>query len=101
LLDSLEIGASGCISATINVTGNLAAEIVDKWKDGEAAALQRRLTAIRETFDRYPLIEALKHMMAEHSGRKQWLNARPPVTQLSTEDGKQLQGELESLGFSM
>jgi 4-hydroxy-tetrahydrodipicolinate synthase len=101
LLDSLRIGAAGCISATINVTSQLAAEIYKRPADGEADGLQKNLTAVRETFDRFPLIEALKHMMAEHTGREQWRNARPPIGRLEREDGQRLEKELTSLGFTM
>jgi 4-hydroxy-tetrahydrodipicolinate synthase len=101
LLDGLRIGSAGCISATINVTSHLAAEIYKRPNDGEADGLQKNLAAVRETFDRFPLIEALKHMMAEHTGREQWRNARPPIGRLDREDGKRLQNELASLGFTM
>ena len=47
LLDTLEAGGAGCISATANVTSQLAAELFHKWKTPEAKMLQARL------YDRY------------------------------------------------
>ncbi|UCH83477.1 MAG: dihydrodipicolinate synthase family protein [Candidatus Latescibacterota bacterium] len=101
LLDSLRLGGAGCISATINVTASLAAEIVARREDGDARDLQNRLTAIRTTFDRYPLIEALKHMMAVHTGREAWRNARPPISRLTRAEGERLESDLASLGFAL
>ena len=101
LLDGLNMGAAGCISATINVTSRLAADIFARREADEAPVLQDRLTAIRETFDNYPLIEALKHMMAEHTGREAWRNVRPPIARLTRREGDRLAAELRALGFSI
>jgi 4-hydroxy-tetrahydrodipicolinate synthase len=101
LLDSLLLGATGCISATINVTSPLAAEVYKTRGTGGAVDLQKRLTSIRETFDRYPLIAALKHFMVKHTGRDQWRNVRPPLGCLDREDAVRLETELDSLGFTM
>ncbi len=101
LLDGLELGAVGCISATVNVTSPLAAEVYEARGTERAAALQRKITSIRKTFDRFPLIGALKHVMAKHSGRDQWRNVRPPLRRLGREDAARLEADLDSVGFTM
>ncbi|MEJ2720605.1 MAG: dihydrodipicolinate synthase family protein [bacterium] len=101
LLDGLNVGAAGCISATINVTSPLAAEVYNARGTDDAVVLQKKLTSIRRAFDRFPLIGALKHVMSEHTGRDRWRNVRPPLRPLKREDAVRLEAELESLGFDM
>jgi 4-hydroxy-tetrahydrodipicolinate synthase len=81
LLDTLRWGGAGCISATCNVTAELARAVHDAWDDGsdEADALQAELTEARNAFDGRPLIPALKAAMLERTGEELWRNLRPPL----------------------
>lgn len=82
LLDTLEWGGAGCISATCNVTAPLAREVYDLREAGrqdEAAAVQERLTAIRSAIEIHPLIPTLKAIMCEIESEEQWLALRPPL----------------------
>ncbi|UCG53803.1 MAG: dihydrodipicolinate synthase family protein [Candidatus Latescibacterota bacterium] len=101
LLDLLEMGGAGCISATINVTSRLAAEIHNRWQTDDVRELQQRLTLIRQTFDEFPLIAALKHVMAEHTGSDGWRNVRPPISPLDREQIQRLERALGSISFSV
>jgi 4-hydroxy-tetrahydrodipicolinate synthase len=97
LLETLGSGGEGCISATVNVTSRLARRVHDAHaagKDDEAEALQERLTQLRASIEAYPVIPALKQLMARLTGDKQWRNIRPPLSSL---DEKRTQGLLSSV----
>ena len=82
LLDTLEAGGAGCISATANVTSQLAAELLHKWKAPEAKMLQARLYDIRRAVEKWPMIPALKALMRELTQQWSWANLRPPLKAL-------------------
>ena len=84
LLETLRSGGEGCISATVNVTSRLARRVHDAHALGkdEAEALQERLTQLRASIEAYPVIPALKQLMATLTGDKQWRNIRPPLSSL-------------------
>jgi len=82
LLDTLEEGGAGCISATANVTSQLAAELLHKWKTPEAKMLQARLYEIRRAVEKWPMIPALKALMRELTQQWNWANLRPPLKAL-------------------
>jgi 4-hydroxy-tetrahydrodipicolinate synthase len=93
LLETLRAGGEGCISATVNVTSRLARRVYDAHeagKDGEAAALQERLTQLRASIEAYPVIPALKQLMANLTDDKQWRNIRPPLSGLDEKTTKDL-----------
>ena len=79
LLDTLNWGGDGCISATVNVTARQAREVYDLWAAGEdASAAQAALTERREYLDGFPTIPALKALVG-------WKNLRPPLQPLDPE----------------
>ena len=90
LLDILEAGGAGCISATVNVTCRLAGEVFARWQSEDMRPLQHRLTAIRAAIMVYPAIPALKRIMAEQTGQADWLNLRPPLTPLGDDEAAAL-----------
>jgi 4-hydroxy-tetrahydrodipicolinate synthase len=90
LLNILQAGGAGCISATLNVTSSLAAEVLVKWANGEAIQAQEKLSHIRSVFEQYPLISAVKCVLADISGKTHWLNVRPPITRLTKKDADEL-----------
>jgi len=93
LLDTLRSGGEGCISATVNVTSRLARRVHDAHaagRDDEAEALQKRLTELRASIEGYPMIPALKRLMAELTGDEVWRNLRPPLSGLDEKRAKDL-----------
>src|SRR5215211_7028483 len=93
LLETLRGGGAGCISATVNVTSRLARQVYDahvSGKDDEAEALQERLTQLRASIETYPVIPALKQLMADLSGDEKWRNIRPPLSSLDEKRTKDL-----------
>jgi 4-hydroxy-tetrahydrodipicolinate synthase len=93
LLETLRNGGKGCISATVNVTSRLARQVHDahaSGRDEEARALQQRLSALRASIETYPMIPALKILMANFTSDEEWRNLRPPLSGLDEEQEKQL-----------
>src|SRR5918995_405015 len=93
LLETLRSGGEGCISATVNVTSRLARRVHDAHaaaKHDEADALQEHLTRLRASIEAYPMIPALKQLMARLTGDKQWRNLRPPLSSLDEKRTKDL-----------
>jgi 4-hydroxy-tetrahydrodipicolinate synthase len=93
LLETLRNGGEGCISATVNVTSRLARRVHDAHasnRDDEALALQERLSALRGSIEAYPMIPALKALIANLTAEKTWRNLRPPLSELDEEQEKKL-----------
>jgi 4-hydroxy-tetrahydrodipicolinate synthase len=97
LLETLRNGGKGCISATVNVTSRLARQVYDAHASGrhdEAQAMQERLSALRASIETYPMIPALKALMAELARDEEWRNLRPPLSGLYEEQRKKLLAEV-------
>ncbi len=101
LLDILKIGGVGCISATTNVTCMLAGRIFRERRRRDVSAMQDELNRIRGAIEKYPLIPALKHLMASATGRRDWLYMRPPHVALGANEATALEKSLESLNFAI
>jgi 4-hydroxy-tetrahydrodipicolinate synthase len=97
LLETLRNGGKGCISATVNVTSRLARQVYDahaSGRDDEAQALQERLSALRASIETYPMIPALKVLMADLTGDEKWRNLRPPLSGLDEEQREKFLAEV-------
>ena len=93
LLETLRGGGEGCISATVNVTSRLARRVHDAYASGlddEAEALQERLSQLRGSIEAYPVIPALKVLMADLTGDEAWRNLRPPLSKLDEKQAQEL-----------
>lgn len=99
LLAALRAGGAGCISATANVTGALAAGVFAAWHGPEADRLQDELTGVRTLLEGFPAIPALKQIMADHTGRDGWLHLRPPLVNLSAEQVAALRQAMADAAF--
>ena len=88
-------GYAGCISATVNVTAPLAGEV---WNSGGAAgaesAAQHALAHLRGTIARYPLVPAIRHIVANLDGDPGWLRLLPPLAPLARDDMSALDAAL-------
>ena len=93
LLETLRNGGEGCISATVNVTSRLARQVYDAHAAGqedEADALQARLSDLRASIEAYPMIPALKVLMANLTEDEAWHYLRPPLSRLDEEQENKL-----------
>jgi 4-hydroxy-tetrahydrodipicolinate synthase len=101
LLATLRAGGAGCITATGNVNPRAIAQLAGHWRDADADAQQAAIDAVRATFQRFPMIPALKAAIAHHAADPQWATLRPPLVELTAGEQAGLLQALDSLGFSM
>jgi len=101
LLATLRGGGAGCISATANVNPGAIAQLAAEWREPDADKKQRALDAVRAAFQKFPMIPALKGVIAEFSRQPSWAIVRPPLVALSIEQRRQLIDALEPTRFSM
>ncbi len=99
LLDIVRIGGAGCISATTNLTGNLAAHVYAGKSSFEADSLQKKLTKARMAFEGFSFISGVKHILAHRQSDVGWLNIRPPNSKLTPAEAAELESRLS--GISM
>jgi len=104
LLDALELGAPGCISATANINAATIAAVIKAWDDGrhdEAQALHEKAKALRLLVQGYAPIPAQKRLLAQWSGDERWAAVQPPLLPMSAEKGRELAEKLAGEhGFS-
>jgi 4-hydroxy-tetrahydrodipicolinate synthase len=101
LLSGLRHGGAGCISATANVNPAAIHHLYANWKHADADDLQIGLDVIRGTFQKYPMIPALKQAVAHWAEDPAWAKLRPPLVELTAEQSKSLIADLEQRGFAM
>jgi len=101
LLDGLRAGGKGCITATGNINPGPIGEVYKNWQTGKADALQAGITATRKIVQKVPMIPALKAITAHFGNDPAWRTVRPPLTELTPEQDKQVVTELKAAGFSM
>ena len=82
LLEGIERGAAGCISATANVAAREIRALYDSADKPEAAALQKTVGALRAAIQQVPLIPGLKALVAHYRRDPQWLVVRPPLVEM-------------------
>lgn len=101
LLDTLRAGGAGCISATANVNPQAIAALASRWQRNGADEQQQRLNAIRDCFEGFPVIPAMKAATAHFFADADWRRVRPPLVELDEERCRLLISQLETMGFSM
>ena len=102
LLDGLKHGAAGCISATCNVGAAAIRKVYDNWKTPEAERLQAGITALRKAVQAYPMIPALKALIAHYRHDPGWAKLRPPFVDLpAAEADKVIRTLAEAHGFKL
>ena len=101
LLDGMRNGAVGCISATANVNPGPIDHVFRSWRSGEADKLQAGISATRKIMQKFPMIPALKSVVAHFGNDTEWRRVRPPLVELAKEQEAELIPELKASGFSM
>jgi len=97
LLNGLELGCSGIISATCNVTAPLGRKVFDDFANKKKQTLNERLCGIRKVFDNYNLISGLHSFMSFED--EKYRVVLPPLSLLSKKQEKQLMSDLKNLDF--
>ncbi len=98
LLKGLEAGCAGCISAVTNVTHELARQVFDDFEKKLEQKFNKKLIAVRETFDQYNLISALHSYMSVSDTK--YKNLLPPLQLLTSVEKKELLSKLDFLKFT-
>lgn len=74
-------------------------QLYQNWQTAEADEIQSKLNRVREIFQRYPMIAAVKAVLAAANNDDNWRNVRPPLSPLRDLDSQVLIRELEGLQF--
>ena len=98
LLKGLELGCSGIITATCNVTAELSRKVYDDFISNKAQTENQKLIDVRTAFDDYNLISGLHSYCAQEN--KIYKNILPPLSLLNEKDEKDLMEKLKNLNFT-
>ena len=97
LLKGLELGCSGIITATCNVTAELSRKVYDDFHSGKEQSYNQKLCDVRSAFDKYNLISGLHTYLSQKN--ETFKNILPPLSLLSKTDEKDLVNTLRELNF--
>ena len=97
LLKGLELGCSGIITATCNVSSLMARKVYDDFFNGKEQTTNQKLCDVRNTFEKYNLISALHWYYSKKDPI--YRNLLPPLSILKPDDKKELTKNLEKLNF--
>ncbi len=98
LLKGLELGCSGIITATCNVTAELSRKVYDDFFSGNDQTFNKKLCDVRSVFDKYNLISGLHTFCSQED--KIYNNILPPLSLLNEIEKKDLLENLKDLNFS-
>jgi 4-hydroxy-tetrahydrodipicolinate synthase len=99
LLKGLEMGCTGIITATCNVTASLSRKVYDDFINKEKQTSNEILCNVRSKFDQFNLISGLHSFMSDED--KIFNNVLPPLSLLSEKDKKKLIEDLNKLNFKL
>ena len=99
LLKGLEMGCSGIITATCNVTAPLARKVYDDFYKNNTQTVNEKLCKVRKIFERHNLISALHTFMSKKD--KIYGNILPILSLLSENEEKKLFEDLDKLEFNI
>ena len=97
LLKGLELGCSGIITATCNVTAELSRKVYDDFHSGKEQSHNQKLCDVRSAFDKYNLISGLHTYCSQKN--QIYKNILPPLSLLNKTDEKDLLNTLSDLNF--
>ena len=97
LLNGLELGCSGVITATCNVTSTLARKVYDDFFNKKKQTVDKKLCDVRNAFEKYNLISGLHSCYSKNDPI--YKNVLPPLSILNSNDEKGLIDNLEKLNF--
>ena len=98
LLKGLQIGCTGIITATCNVTASLSRKVYDDFVNNKAQTYNNKLCDIRMAFDKFNLISGIHSFLSEKDDS--FKNLIPPLNLLNDIDKKKLLEELKKLDFN-
>tara|TARA_B110000261_G_scaffold147820_1_gene173121 strand:+ start:437 stop:1312 length:876 start_codon:yes stop_codon:yes gene_type:complete len=99
LLEGLELGCDGIITATCNVTANLSRKVYEDFIKNEPQTKNELLCDVRSAFDQFNLISGLHSFMSDED--EIYKNVVPPVSLLREKDKNKLKEDLKKLNFEI
>ena len=99
LLKGLELGCAGIITATCNVTSQLARKVYDDFLANNDQVTNQKLCDVRSTFEKYNLISGLHTFYSKKD--EYYKNVLPPLSILNSRDERELIDNLDKLNFSI
>ena len=99
LLKGLNLGCSGIITATCNVTSELARKVYEDFIAGNEQTVNQKLCDVRNTFEKYNLISGLHTYYSKKNSC--YKNVLTPLSTLNSKDEKELNDNLDKLSFSI
>ena len=97
LLKGLELGCSGIITATCNVTAQLSRKVYDDFFSNNQQLFNQKLCKVRSVFDKFNLISGLHTFCSQED--QIYKNLLPPLRLLNKEEEKKLIEDLKNLNF--
>ena len=98
LLKGLQIGCSGIITATCNVTASLSRKVYDDFFNQKEQLYNDKLCNVRLAFDKFNLISGLHTLLSEKDNS--FKNILPPLDLLNDINKKKLLDDLKKLNFN-
>ena len=98
LLKGLELGCTGIITATCNVTAKLSRKVYDDFILKNKQTSNQKLCDVRSSFDKYNLISGLHTFLSTEN--KIYQNILPPLSLLNKKEEKELLNSLKDLNFT-
>jgi len=99
LLEGLELGCAGIITATCNVTANLSRKVYEDFIKNEPQTKNELLCDVRSAFDQFNLISGLHSFMSDED--QIYKNVVPPISLLKEKDKNKLKEDLKKLNFEI
>ncbi len=99
LLRGLELGCSGIITATCNVTAELSRRVYDDFFSKNDQKFNKKLCDVRSAFDKFNLISGLHSFYSQED--QIYKNILPPLRVLNENEEKELFDKLKFLNFTI
>ena len=99
LLKGLELGCSGIITATCNITAQLSRKVYDDFLAKEKQTSNQKLCDVRSSFEKYNLISGLHSIYYKKD--KDYKNLLPPLKNLEKNEEEELFNQLSNLNFGI
>ena len=98
LLKGLELGCSGIITATCNVTAEMSRKVYDDFFSRKEQSHNEKLCNVRKVFDKYNLISGLHTFYSQEN--EIYKNILPPLSLLNQADANDLINGLKNYNFT-
>ena len=99
LLKGLQLGCSGIITATCNVTAEISRKVYDDFHLEKEQSQDQKLCDVRKVFDKYNLISGLHSFYSQDD--EIYKNILPPLRLLNENEEKNLINILKDLNFNI